>query len=241
MRHRAVAAQIAIPAIVRRIEPALDHALVEHIEPLFALRSADDFADPRRQHVHRCHGFFVVGQAHVKRLDLFRIIHQHRRAVDMLLGDVALVLGLQIDTPLHRVIEYFLCVFQHLDRIGVIHANEFARDHIFQLGNQTLLNPLLEKRHIVGALSEHRRDDGFQQCFGECGVVAQIGKGDFRLDHPEFGEMARGVGILGAKRRPEGIDLGKRHAIGLDIELARYCQESFTTEKILREIDLAVG
>src|SRR5690348_2354128 len=66
VRHRAVAAQVTVPVIGGRIEPELDHSPVEVVQSLLALRTADDLADARREHVHRGHGFFVIVQAHVE-------------------------------------------------------------------------------------------------------------------------------------------------------------------------------
>ena len=51
--------------------------------------------------------------------------------------------------------------------------------------------------------------------------------------------MAAGVGVLGAKCRAEGVDLGEREAVGLDVELSRYGQERLAAEKVLAEVDLA--
>src|SRR5438876_11540871 len=53
VRHRAVTAQVSIPAVVRLVEIRFVHSRVEHVEPLLALAAADDFADARREHVHR--------------------------------------------------------------------------------------------------------------------------------------------------------------------------------------------
>src|SRR5205085_11780008 len=53
--------------------------------------------------------------------------------------------------------------------------------------------------------------------------------------------MAAGVGVLGAKRRPEGVDLGEREAVGLHVELARDGQERLAAEEVLRKIYLARG
>src|SRR5512138_2010941 len=52
MRDRAVAAQIAIPAVVMLVEMHRIHAPVEIVETLLTLRAADDLADARREHVH---------------------------------------------------------------------------------------------------------------------------------------------------------------------------------------------
>src|SRR6478672_2085498 len=64
MRHRAIAAEIAIPAVVRRIQAELAHARIEDVQALFALAAADDLADAGRQHVHRGDGAAVVVEAH---------------------------------------------------------------------------------------------------------------------------------------------------------------------------------
>jgi hypothetical protein len=69
----------------------------------------------------------------------------------------------------------------------------------------------------------------------------RVGEGDLRLDHPELDEVAAGVRVLGAKGRPEGVNIGQRRGIGLDIELPRYRQERLAAEEILREIDPALG
>src|SRR5712671_8071719 len=42
------------------------------------------------------------------------------------------------------------------------------------------------------------------------------------------------------KGRPEGVDLGERQAVGLDIELPRDRQERLAAKEVLREIHLAL-
>src|SRR5206468_12977879 len=58
-----------------------------------------------------------------------------------------------------------------------------------------------------------------------------------RLDHPELGEVAAGVGVLGAKRRAESVDVGERERGGLGFELARYREVRLAPEEVLREVD----
>jgi hypothetical protein len=48
--------------------------------------------------------------------------------------------------------------------------------------------------------------------------------------------VAAGVRILGAEGRTEGVDLGQRQAVGLDIELTRDRQERLAAKEILRAI-----
>src|SRR5712691_10676789 len=68
VRHRAVAAQVAIPAVMLLVELGGGEPRVQHIEALLALAAADDLADAGRQHVHRRDSPAVVVDAHVERL-----------------------------------------------------------------------------------------------------------------------------------------------------------------------------
>src|SRR2546423_1539507 len=74
MRHRAVAAQVAIPTVVFLVETRGAHPGIEYLEALFALTAADDLADTGREHVHCRHRPVVVVDAHVERLDLLRVV-----------------------------------------------------------------------------------------------------------------------------------------------------------------------
>ena len=110
----------------------------------------------------------------------------------------------------------------------------------FELRHQPLLDPLVEEGEIVCALLQQRLEGVLQQPLRQRRIVGEIGERDLRLDHPELGEVAAGVGVLGAERRPEGVDLAEREAVGLDVELPRHRQERLAAEEILGEIDLAL-
>jgi asparaginyl-tRNA synthetase len=49
---------------------------------------------------------------------------ERRRRQDGRSHGIALVLGLQINAPLHGKLKLFLCLFQHLDGLAVVHAHE---------------------------------------------------------------------------------------------------------------------
>ena len=157
---------------------------------------------------------------------------------DVLLGEIALVLGLQVDAPLHRELELLLRPLEHRDGLGVIHAHEFRADDPRELREQPLLDALVEEREIVLPFLEQCLEDVLQEPFGQRRVVRKVGESDLRLDHPELGEVAAGVRVLGAERRAEGVDLGQREAVRLDVELPGDGQERLAAEEVLREIDL---
>jgi hypothetical protein len=62
----------------------------------------------------------------------------------------------------------------------------------------------------------------FHQCLGEVHVALEIAEGDFRLDHPELGGVARGVGVFRAEGGTEGIDVGEGAGEGFPLKLAAY-------------------
>src|SRR5580700_6506973 len=99
---------------------------------------------------------FVVVHPHIERLDVLRVVHHDHGLLSVLLGEIALVLRLQVDAPAHRKLELLLGAFEHLDRLAVIHAHEIGRDDAFELCHQTLLDPLVEEGEILVPLLEQR-------------------------------------------------------------------------------------
>ena len=98
-------------------------------------------------------------------------------------------------------------LFERGDGVGVRHAHEGRVDERFEPGDALLVDPLGEEFQIVTALVEQRREDVLEKRFRQVGIGREIGKGDLGLDHPELGEVAAGVAVLGAERRSERVDL----------------------------------
>ena len=105
MGHRAVTAEVSVPLIVLWIQSKLRQARIEDTQALFALAAADDLADAGCQNIHRSNGLAVVIEAHIKRLHLLGIVGDDDGAANVLLGQPALVLGLQVQAPRHRELE----------------------------------------------------------------------------------------------------------------------------------------
>jgi hypothetical protein len=64
------------------------------------------------------------------------------------LGQIALVLRLQVDAPFDRELEVLVGALEHLDRLAVIHMHEFRADDALALRDQPLLDALIEKGEI---------------------------------------------------------------------------------------------
>ena len=77
----------------------------------------------------------------------------------------------------------------------------------------------LEDLQIVTTAFERAFHEVRDQVFLEPHVIVRIVPGDFRLEHPELGEVTARLGFFGAERRPEGVDLPERRRGGFAVQL----------------------
>ena len=106
---------------------------------------------------------------------------------------------------------------------------------------KALVDKAVEKREIIRAALHHAADDVLDHRLHDLKVAVEVAERHLRLDHPELGGVARGVGILGAERGAEGVNVAERHSEVLGVELAGDGQARLLAEKVLAVIDLAVG
>ena len=155
----------------------------------------------------------------------------------MLLHQVALVLRLQVASPVARELKLAARSFQNLDALGVVEPLEIVVQHEFQPFDQLLVPHLAHEFQILAAVLQRIADQVFEELLGQLHVVLQLVEGHLRLDHPELREVARRVGILGTERGAEGVDAPQRQRAQLAFELSRYGQVAGFAEKILRIVD----
>ena len=74
-----------------------------------------------------------------------------------------------------------------------------------------------------------------EEVFGEFQQAVEVHEGDFRLDHPELGEVAAGLGFFRAEGGAEAVDLAQGQRGGLDVELAGLGEEGGVAEVVDRE------
>src|SRR5689334_14379178 len=95
----------------KKVEVHFGHELVEHVEAFFALGAADDLAHAGGEDLHGGNGFAVVVDAHVEGLDVLGVVHDDDGLLEMVLGEVAILLGLEVDAPLDGELELLLSGF----------------------------------------------------------------------------------------------------------------------------------
>ena len=99
-------------------------------------------------------------------------------------------------------------------------------------GDQPRLDALVEEGQIRGAVLQGVADQVAQELLGEGAVGGEVGESHLRLDHPELGGVATGVGVLGAEGRAEGVDVGKGGGEELPLELAGDGQPGLLAEEV---------
>ena len=120
--------------------------------------------------------------------------------------------GLQVGAPLDGVFEGFAGGLEGADGFGVGHALEVGGGDGFQGGYQFFIVEAVEKGEVVGAVGEDGGENIAEEVLGEGGEFVQVAEGDFGFYHPEFGQVAGGVGVFGAEGGAEGVDVG--HCLG---------------------------
>ena len=132
---RAIAAKVEVVLVLLGVHAEVGDALLEQVEALLALGAADDLANAGNQAIRCGDGLAVVIHAHVEGLDLRRIVGHEGRALEVLLGEEALVLGLEVDAPADGVVELVAIgdgLLEDLDGLGVGDAREVARRDVVQ-------------------------------------------------------------------------------------------------------------
>ena len=117
MRAAAVAARVEVPPHVLHRDVELLDAAHQLVVVLLAHRATNDLANLREEHVGALHGETrealllagldrLVVQLHVEGLDLLRVVDHDDGLLEVLLHQVAFVLGGQVDAPADGELEF---------------------------------------------------------------------------------------------------------------------------------------
>ena len=236
----AVLAQVHVEAVVLFAHTQLLNPGFQQIIVVLTLGAADDLADTGHQAVHGRHGLAVGIQLHVEGLDFLGVVGDEDGFLEDHLGQIPLMLGLQVRAPVDRILELIVVLLQQSHGFGVGNPAEVIVQHVVEPIQQTLVQELVAEGHFLRGVLQHIGDDVLDHVLGQAHIVVQVGKGDFRLDHPELGGMAGGVGVLRPEGGAEGIDVPEGHGECLGVQLTGNRQVGGLAEEILGEVYLAV-
>ena len=146
----------------------------------------------------------------------------HDGAVE-LLGEDGFVAAAEVAAPLD-----FAAVLLE-DFHGVVVADARERGlHCFEL-----CDVAFQDFQLFAAVFQDAADDVDDHLFGDALYFFEIGVGHFGLDHPELGEVAAGLGFLGAEGGAEAVDLAEGHGVGFVVELAGLREVGFLVVEVV--------
>ncbi len=241
MRRRAKAAQVQIPAVRLFGQIELFDALFEQIEAPLALGAADYLPKPGDEDVHGGDRLAVPVLFHVESLDFLWIIGDDDRPPDDLFRDEFFVFALEVAAPIGLELELRVRGLELPDGVGVGHVRKGSPRDLLERFAQAWLDTLVEEGDVLRTVFQRSRDEELDKFGGERDIFGKLHEGHLGFDHPEFGEVAGGVGVFRAERGPEGVYPRKGLAVSLDVELARDREIGSFAEEILLVIDGLAG
>ncbi len=91
----------------------------------------------------------------------------------------------------------------------------------------------LERLQFLLPPVQHAGDDRGDQPLGKRDHIVEIGVGHLRFHHPELGEVAARLALLGAEGRTEGVHLAQRHRVRFVVQLPALRQVRLLIVEIL--------
>ena len=161
MSRRTIFSQIQIELVILLVQIHLCHSCAKFFEVVLSLASADDLADSWNQAVHGGYRLAVLVHLHVECLNLLRIIGYEYRSLKFLLGQVSLMLGLQIASPEYLVIELIVVLLQDLDSLSVGYMTEIGVYYMLQSLDQPLIHELVKESHLLRRIFQYVTNDIF--------------------------------------------------------------------------------
>ncbi len=96
---------------------------------------------------------------------------------------------------------------------------------------QAFIDELLEDREV--GIGEGFGGEETDELLGAIHIAGEVAEGHFRLDHPELGGVAGGVGIFRAEGGAEGVDVREGAGEGFPLKLAGDGEVGALAEKVL--------
>ncbi len=252
MRARTEATGIEVPPHVLHWNVTGLDLVEQLVVALLTNRTADDFANLWEEDVGTLNGLLhlltiedrLFGiNLHVERLDLLRIVGHDDRLLEVLLDEVTLVLAGQVVAPVAWKLELLAlldCLLEDFDALGVRQVYEAVLQDTLQTLDESRVNHLVKELQVFAAVVQCPTDAMLDEVLLQCHQVVHIVEGHLRLNHPELGQVARRVAVLGTECRSEGIDLTQSRSTQLALQLTGDGQRCHLAEEIVVVDDAAV-
>ena len=98
----------------------------------------------------------------------------------------------------------------------------------------------VEELEVFGAVVQRIARQELEEVLGQLHVVLDVVERHFGFDHPEFGQVACGVGVLGAECGAKCVDLTQGQRIGFAFQLAGNREVGFASKEVFFIVDVAL-
>ena len=243
MRHGAVTAGVNVPFQVFAGHAQLVNSGFQLLQGCLTLASADDFSNLGEEHVHAADGTAVLVLLHVEGLDVLGEIYEDDGLAEVLFYQVTLMLALEVRSPVYGVFELDAVgdgFLQNLHGFGVRDALEGDAQHASHSLDEAVVVFVIKELEIFHAVVQSPLNQEFHEFLGQLHVVVDVVEGHFGLYHPELGQVARGVGVLGPEGGAEGVDFTYSRGSQFAFQLSGNGEGGLLPEEVFGEVHVAL-
>ena len=160
VRNRTVLSEVKVLRVSGNVHSACFHSCYELVVVCLSFTATNKLTNAGNKQVGSRNGFAVVVLLHIEGLDILGIVDNEYGLLKDLLGQPTLVLALELSTPFGSECKVCtLCLFEQLDRIGVLKNLEIGGGQKLELFAQTLLKELLKEVDFGGAVFKNVAND----------------------------------------------------------------------------------
>ena len=238
-----VAAGVEIPPELVGLHAATGDFGHELVVAFLADRAANDFTNLGEENIGTLHSLTVCILLHVESLDGGRVVGHDDRLLEVGLNEVALVLGGEVVAPLAWELKFVAVgngLLEDIDALGVGQADETFLQDTLEALDERLVDHLVEELQVVLTVVERPAHTVLDEVLLEVHESLLVEEGYLGLNHPELGEVARGVAVLGAESGTEGVDGAKGRGTELALQLSGDGERGLLAEEVVVVDDAAL-
>jgi hypothetical protein len=120
------------------------------------------------------------------------------------------------------LLDFFL---KNGNTLSVSDSSERSLNDFLKSLYKSLFNKLIKELEFFEVVSHHILKAELKIILSTCHIIFESSKCKFWLDHPELGEMSRGVRIFGAEGGTESVNITQGAAEVLHTQLPRDSEE----------------
>ena len=161
----------------------------------------------------------------------------------MLLNQITLVLAGKVIAPVAgelKLLAVLDSLLKDIDSLGVCKTYKALFEYALKALQQSLVNHVVQELQVILAVVKCPAYAVLDEVLLKVHQLLLIQESNLGLDHPELGQVARSVGVLGTECRTKGVDGAQCGCTKLTLQLTAYGKRSLLTKEIIIVYDLTL-